>query len=147
MYYNQYNPSLPVTLSTSDFLMIFLWYNGDSFHLKTYSYTRIPHMKKLILLSLIASTAIFADMMTDMASKAATDYAKKEATHAVSKEVAKATDTDKTEAAEKTTQKATETKEATPSMKDQAIDMAAGKVKEKTGVEKEVTKSVIKSVI
>ena len=51
-------------------------------------------MKKLILISLIASTALFADMMTDMATKAATDHVKKEATKAVSGEVAKATGTE-----------------------------------------------------
>jgi len=99
-------------------------------------------MKKLILISLIASTALFADMMTDMATKAATDYAKKEATKAVSSEVTKATGTEA-----KSEDNATEKKEESASMKDQAIDAAAGHVKDKTGVEKSITKSAIKSVI
>ena len=99
-------------------------------------------MKKLILISLIASTAIFADMMTDMATKAATDHVKKEATKAVSSEVSKATGTET-----KAEDNATEKKEESASMKDQAIDAAAGHIKEKTGVEKSITKSAIKSVI
>jgi hypothetical protein len=99
-------------------------------------------MKKLILISLIASTALFADMMTDMATKAATDYAKKEATKTVTSEVTKATGTEA-----KAEDNATEKKEESASMKDQAIDAAAGHVKEKTGVEKSITKSAIKSVI
>ena len=100
-------------------------------------------MKKLILISLIASTALFADMMTDMATKAATDHAKNEATKAVSSEVTKATGSEKA----KTEEKSPEKKEESSSMKDQAIDTAAGHVKDKTGVEKSITKSAIKSVI
>ncbi|KYJ86056.1 hypothetical protein [Sulfurovum riftiae] len=99
-------------------------------------------MKKFIFISLIASTALFADMMTDMATKAATDHVKKEATKAVSSEVTKATATQA-----KSENNATEKKEESASMKDQAIDAAAGHVKDKTGVEKSITKSAIKSVI
>ena len=84
-------------------------------------------MKKLILISLIASTALFADMMTDMATKAATDHVKKEATKAVTGEVEKATGTKEAKPAEE----ATEKKEESASMKDQAIDAAAGQVKDK----------------
>jgi hypothetical protein len=100
-------------------------------------------MKKLILISLIASTALFADMMTDMATKAATDHVKTEATKAVTGEVEKATGTKEA----KTAKEATEKKGESASMKDQAIDAAAGQVKDKTGVEKSITKSAIKSVI
>jgi len=100
-------------------------------------------MKKLILISLIASTALFADMITDMATKVATDHVKKEATKAVTSEVTKATGTN-TKA--KTENNATKKKEES-SIKDQAIDMAAGEVKNKTGIKKSITKSAIKSVI
>ena len=101
-------------------------------------------MKKLILISLIASTALFADMMTDMVTKAATDHVKTEAKKVVSSEVTKATGS---EEKTKSEDNATEKKEESTSMKDQAIDAAAGHVKDKTGVEKSITKSAIKSVI
>lgn len=99
-------------------------------------------MKKFILISLIASTALFADMMSDMATKMATDHVKQEATKAVTGEVEKATGTKETK------ENATKEKlEESSSIKDQAIDTAAGHVKDKAGIEKSITKGVIKSVI
>ena len=84
-------------------------------------------------------------MMTDMATKSSDrPRQKKKLLKPWTSEVTKATGT-ATKA--KTEDKATEKKEESSSMKDQAIDTAAGHVKDKTGVEKSITKSAIKSVL
>ncbi len=92
-------------------------------------------MKKLILISAIAATTLFAEGLADIAQKAAVDHATKEATKAVSG------------ATEKKDANSSEKVEAPASLKDQAIDAAAGKAAEKTGVSKDLAKEVIKSAI
>ena len=108
-------------------------------------------MKKLILISAIAATTLFAEGLADAAQKAAVDHATKEATKAVSGEVAKVTGTTETKSeateAEKKDVNSTEKAEAPASLKDQAIDAAAGQVKEKTGIDKSIAKEAIKSAI
>jgi len=124
-------------------------------------------MKKLILISAIAATTLFAEGVADIAKKAAVDHATKEATKVVNDQIAKATGTteekseaakteekdasssEKTEAAEteKKDANSTEKTEASDSLKDQAIDAAAGHAADKTGVSKDVAKAAIKSAL
>ena len=124
-------------------------------------------MKKLILISAIAATTLFAEGLADIAQKAAVDHATKEATKAVSGEVAKVTgateekteaakteekdasSSEKTEAAEakKEDANSSEKAEEPTSLKDQAIDAAAGHAADKAGVSKDVAKAAIKSAL
>ncbi|MEA3491970.1 MAG: hypothetical protein U9R27_08745 [Campylobacterota bacterium] len=119
-------------------------------------------MKKLILISAIAATTLFAEGLADVAQKAAVDHTTKEATKIVNDQIAKVTGTTK-EKAEATDTKTEEKAEATKteekdtnssekakepaSLKDKAIDAAAGQVADKTGASKDVAKTAIKSVV
>ena len=105
-------------------------------------------MKKLILISAIAATTLFAEGLADVAKKAAVDHATKEATKAVEGKVTEALGTTKTkEEAGKADENSTEKAEESSSLKDQAIDAAAGEAAKHTGVGKDVAKSAIKSVV
>lgn len=107
-------------------------------------------MKKLILISAVAATTLFADNLADIAKNAAADHAKSEATKVVNSEIDKVTGkTDKKESAK--TEKKDEAKEqktdASSSLKEKAIDVAADQAKAKTGVDKGLAKEAIKSVV
>ena len=86
-------------------------------------------MKKLILISTIAVTGLFADAMTDMANKAASSKVKEKAESSM---------TDKMK------------DEAMKQAKEQATDIAATEVEKAVGKEtltKETAKSAIKTVL
>jgi len=96
-------------------------------------------MKKIILISSVVSSIVFASSLGDVAQKAVEDQAKKEVTKTVESEVAKAVPTDTKK------EESNETKET--SMKDKAIDAAAGAAADKVGVSKDMAKSAIKAAM
>jgi outer membrane murein-binding lipoprotein Lpp len=108
-------------------------------------------MKKLILISAVAATTLFAEGLSDVAKKVAVDHAKSEATKTVNSQIDKAVGTTEKKSDDAKAEKKEEAKEektdATSSLKDQAIDVAAGQVKEHTGVDKGLAKEAIKSVV
>jgi hypothetical protein len=102
-------------------------------------------MKKLILISAIAATTLFADGFADMAKKVAVDHAKSEANKKVNSEIKKVSTTK-----EETTKKEVVKEEKTDtssSLKDAAIDVAADQAHAKVGVDKGIAKEAIKTVV
>ncbi len=92
-------------------------------------------MKKIILISAVVASTLFASSLTDVATKVATD----EATKVATAEVTKAIGTE-SNATESNATKAVSTK-------DQMIDAAAEKVSGGDAMKKEVAKEVIKAAI
>ena len=86
-------------------------------------------MKKIILITALAATGLFADAMTDMAKKAATSEVKEKAASSMTDQLKD---------------------QAMSQAKEQATDMAASEAEKAVGKEtltKETAKSAIKSVI
>ena len=103
-------------------------------------------MKKIILISAIAATGLFADMMTDMAKDAAVSKAKSEVKTTAVKEVAGDDAVKKTATPDASTLLGGATKKET-SLEDKAVDMAAEKAVGSNPLKKAAAKEAIKSAI
>jgi len=98
-------------------------------------------MKKIILISLVASSALFADMMTDMAKDVAVSKAKTQAKETVIKQVA-GNDPVKQELAKKVADKVAPEPSPTDKVKSAIADkVMGGNAEGSSGVLNSVTKS------
>jgi len=117
--YNNSIISSPTQFQHNTFAIMTLRLSDDPLKIKG------KRMKKLILISAIAATSLFANMMTDVAKDAAVSKAKSEARTTVVKEVA-GDDAVKTEVANKVADEALGKEDPMDKMKTDAMDSMMG---------------------